>query len=79
MHSRNYLEMRYSTNGLSKIIWKSKFVFFCFWIQSQKVPGTAFKIDKYVQKVFPLVVNQKVFEFFQKLKLLIYAVHFMMS
>ena len=78
MHSRNYLKMRYFTNGLSKNLWKSK-IFFGFWIHSQKVPGTVFKIDKYVPKFFSLVVNQEVFEFFQKLKLLIYAVHFMIS
>ena len=42
--------MRYFARGISKIIWKSKFVY-GFSSQSQKVPGTTFKIAKYIVKL----------------------------
>ena len=65
---------------LSKILSKSKFVFY-FWTQSQKVPGTTIKTSKYVQKFFSLAFAmvwpflipwfKEIFEFFQKIKLVI--------
>ena len=87
MHSRSSLEMRYCAKGISKILWKSKFIF-SFWTQSQKVPGTFFKIAKYVQGFFTLVVHhltifdplvQKSFCVFPKIILVIYAILFIMS
>ena len=78
---RQFFEMRYCARGISKIPWKPKFVF-SFWTQSQNVPRTAFKIAKYVQKCYSLVVHDlTIFDplVFPKIKLVIYTICFIMS
>ena len=66
----------------------SKILNLLLFFQLQKVPRTAFKIFKYVQKIFSLVVHyltifdslvQRGFSVFPKIKLVIYAIRFMMS
>ena len=80
MHSWNLLEMNYFARGLPQILWKS--IFFVFEPNLKKVPGATFKISKCVQKFFLAFLAVRhltifipsfkdIFEFFQKLKLVI--------